>query len=168
MTAGLRGVVVAALLAVAAGCLPSGSGGPDLSVPPPDLLPPPCARDCTPSCLPGFMCVKTGATQDYAAFCATGCSTSAECGAGGACVQLLGLVGVPSVCVKMDTPSRCPAVPADAPFSCLAPPASCKSASVLAKPFSQMGNRLCGAELVDCPNGCMDGPDGGAGGARCL
>jgi hypothetical protein len=158
----------AILMLLVAGCLPSGSSGPDMAVPPPDLLPPPCARECMPSCLPGFMCVRTTEAQEYAAFCGSSCSSSTECGMGGACVQLVGLGGVPPVCVKMDSPTRCPAVPADAPFSCTPPAATCKSSTVLARPFMQMGNRLCGSELIECANGCMDGGGDGGAAARCL
>lgn len=119
-----------------------------------------CRRACEPGCLSGFLCVIPSATQEYAAFCAPPCTTSADCGSL-RCASLFNQPGTPPVCVATDVPELCPGLPMDPSWHCDFPPPSCKSANVLMRGFSQPANRVCGTEYVFCQNGCVGaGPPG--------
>ena len=136
---------------------PSGTAGADAATA--------CRRSCEPGCLSGFTCVIPSALQDYTAFCASPCTTNADCGSL-RCASLFNQPGTPPVCVATDVPEPCPGLPADPSWHCDFPPPSCKSANVLMRGFSQPMNRVCGTEYVFCQNGCLDAGSPGAS-ARC-
>jgi len=165
------GLLLAALCST--GCDDASTGRPaDLSVPtdgPTRDQGMICAPGCEPGCQAGFVCINQSIADEFSAFCAPPCDTTADClkdggSSGFHCVSVFNHPGVPSVCLPADMPTRCQDNPS---FECLMPPDSCKSANVLRHGFIQTASLLCGTEYIHCPNGCEDRNNDGGVAAHC-
>ncbi len=148
------------IVAATAGCGDGCANGDSCSVgswSPPDLASSPdlapsaqCPTTC-PACASGEFCFQTSVVAELPAFCARGCTTDDDCKTGEICAALFASLQ-PPVCISAGSPKGC-GTPSPT-WHCDQPPASCKDANTLQKPFSHTDDMVCGTELVHCANGC--------------